>query len=376
MTPSFVDICAELNARAREVVERYCIADGAYTDAAGRYFCLSPLRTDRRVGSFCVNVTGSMVGRWVDFSTGEKGDMLDLVEHVEGQGKAHAVHIAKQLLGLVDLDEGRARAFAVRKARRDAELRAERERHAEQVDERRRWAQRLWLSAEPDITGTLVARYLQGRGIDLGQLPRQVNALRFHQSCTVKDHDPDTGEVIEGQRPAMLAGIIGRDGTHIGTHRTYLQAHPDGRVTKARQASPKKVLGQVMGASIRVWAGIGPRGGKPCQLGRVQPGAHVFIAEGIEDALSAAVLKPDARVLAAVSLQNMAAVELPDAVTRVTIIADNDNNNEQAAELLEKACQRHAAAGREVRIWRNTLGGKDLNDALTRAVRQGEADAA
>ncbi|MEM6623854.1 MAG: toprim domain-containing protein [Pseudomonadota bacterium] len=371
-TPSFREIVDDLNDQPQLVIDRYCSTDGAYTDHQDRFFCLNPMRNDRRVGSFYIWLGGSQVGRWFDFSTREHGDCLELIQQVDQVGKIHALQTAKQLLGIVEMDEARRQDLERRRAQRARRAEAERQRDEAARTQRENWAQRLWLSAEAEIRDTPVARYLLGRALDVSALPYPLGSLRYHPACKIKDHDPVTGEVIEGTCPAMLAAIVGRNGKHIGTHRTYLQVQPDGAVTKAAVSAPKKSLGAVNGGCIRLWSGFGPRGGKGPPLAQAPAGSAVFIAEGIEDGLSAAILKPQARVLVAVNLANMADVELPDAISQVTFIADNDDG-EQAKALFDRACRRHVAAGREVRIWRNPSGGKDLNDMLRKVLGAGHA---
>ena len=78
--------------------------------------------------------------------------------------------------------------------------------------------------------------------------------------------------------------------------------------------------------------------------------------------MSCVQVLPEARVLAAISLSNFGIV-LPPAITEVTLIADQDEGVEQQ-EALKRAIEAHAAAGRRVRVWKNSEGGKDLNDAL------------
>ena len=76
--------------------------------------------------------------------------------------------------------------------------------------------------------------------------------------------------------------------------------------------------------------------------------------------------RPGARVLAAISLGNLGAVKLPPNVSKVTLIADLDEGEEQRAAL-DRAIAAHHAAGRRVAVWKNQSGGKDLNDALRAA---------
>ncbi|MGB1390802.1 MAG: hypothetical protein ACPG61_18160, partial [Paracoccaceae bacterium] len=68
------------------------------------------------------------------------------------------------------------------------------------------------------------------------------------------------------------------------------------------------------------------------------------------------ILKPDARVLAAISLANLGAVELPPAVTAVTLIADLDDNDTARAQL-QRAVRQHQDKGRTVRLFQNRWGG-------------------
>ena len=161
----------------------------------------------------------------------------------------------------------------------------------------------------------------------------------------------------------MVAAVTNRRGMTVACHRTWLAIGPNGW-GKAAVPAPKKVLGDYAGAYIPIWKGRGPRGGKPPALHQAEPGQHVYIAEGIEDALSAVLLlEGEARVIAAISLSNLGRIELPPTVATVTLISDQDENA-AARDALDRAIGLHRAAGREVRIWRNAWGGKDLNDAL------------
>lgn len=356
---------------ARAVIETYAPpVPGSYTDK-GRYFTLNPGRVDRSVGSFVVHVEGAKAGRWNDFATGEFGDVLDLIRLNLGCSPAEAIREARRYLGLeheTPKDRRRreqaARAAAERRAQADRDRRAEQKRRAKQ-------AHALWLSGQERIGRTPVEGYLQTRGIDLRQLGRQPRALRFVPQCFYTHTDPETGEVLEGEFPAMVAAVTDGKGRTIACHRTYLAPDPARGVWgKAPVPKAKKVLGNYAGGSIHLWSGIGPRGGKAGPLSKAPEGSRVYIAEGIEDALSAAMLVPEARVLAAISLSNMGAVQLPDTVSAVTLIADQDDND-QAKAALERAIAAHQAAGRTVRIWQNRHGGKDLNDALRQAEGQG-----
>lgn len=357
------------------VVARYAPpAEGSY-EAFGKYYTLNPGRVDRRVGSFVITMSGARRGYWRDFAMGDDGhgDVLDLIKlslHCDNSG---ALREARSFLGLSTQDpadaarhaEAAKRAKAAREKAKSAD-RARAERRAKQ-------AQGIWLSGKAQLRGTPVEAYLRdARGIDLAELGRQPGALRYLPECHYYDEDPETGEVIEARLPAMGALICDHRGHAVALHRTYLAPGPDGRWGKAPVRAAKKVLGTYAGAAINIWRGIGPRGGKPASLPSCPPGSHVMIAEGIEDALSVVMLLPAARVIAAISLANLGSVRLPENVATVTLVADLDEND-TARKQLERAVAQHQKAGRAVRIFQNSWGGKDLNDAL-RAVRGREQE--
>jgi muconolactone delta-isomerase len=132
----------------------------------------------------------------------------------------------------------------------------------------------------------------------------------------------------------------------------------------------KKVFTDYTGGAIRLCGQLGPRGGH-VRLNDAPAGSRVFIAEGIENALSAIALRqmagmPPAFVVAAGAIFNMGVADLPDTITEVTLAADNDSG-QQARAQIEAAIATHQAKGRMVRVWRSDIEGEDLNDALQRA---------
>ena len=368
--PTFDEIVAALQAQFEKVAEHY--APGGHR-RNGKYWALNPGRADRRIGSFYIPLSGPYAGRWRDEATNEGGDMLDLIQLKLGCDRRTAVEEAKSFLGLAqETPEARKR-----RKEREAELERQRaEKDREEVERQKRKRQRahaVWLASHERIEGTPVAAYLAGRAIGLDRLGRIPRALRYAPKLRYYWMDPATGEVFEGEYPAMVAAIHGpaQPGVRpevIGVHRTYLE-QVDGRWGKARVPKPKLVMGQKQGGFIRLWTGIGPRGGKGAPLSRAPAGSRIYITEGIEDGLSVAVLKPDARVIAACDLGNIGAVRLPPAIRVVVIVADNDPDP-ALWDVVERAMARFAAEGRTVlEPWRNHYGGKDINDALIAATR-------
>lgn len=351
-------------------------AKGSYEDK-GKYYTLNPGRADRSVGSFVVYVSGRKAGKWEDFATGEHGDVFDLIGLRLGLAQmVDQLREARHFLGLATDSPAEARqrevALAAAQARRaEAEAQARRDQ-----DKASRRAEAMWLAAEPAIKGTPVDLYLQARGIDLAVIGHQPRALRYLAKCRYSFEDKSTGELIEFDGPAMVAAMTNLQGRTVAVHRTWLAIGPDGRWGKVKIPHPsqegqflpvKKVYAWGDGCAIRLSSGLGPKGGKGAPLNRCPPGTRVYIAEGIETALSARILRPEARVLAAYSLSNMGKVGLPPEVTEVVLITDHDLAEQAQAQLAE-AIEAHRRAGRLVRVWRSDRPKEDLNDALMRAL--------
>lgn len=377
--PSFTEIIAALQARPEDVARSYAPGGGP-VDGTGRYWTNNPARDNTSKSSFYVSTCGDYVGRWRDEVLGTHGDMLDLIEMVLGCDRKEALAEAKRFLGMVD------ETPEARKIRLQQEAKAWQRQETDAADaavkraQRGRDAQAMYLASQADLTGTPVAGYLAGRAIGLDRLGRTPNTLRYHPNLHYYYRDKKTGEVIQGDHPAMVAAIYSgwnEDGAppeFLGVHKTYLQQDEAGNWIKLRVPKAKLLWGNKKHGYIRIWTGTGPRGGKGVSLNKAPPGSRLYIAEGIEDALSMAVLNPSARVAAAIDLGNIQFMRLPPNISEVVIIADNDPDPQQMRPI-DQAVAAFEGQGRKVSLWRNEYGGKDLNDALMMARDEEEGEA-
>jgi len=183
--------------------------------------------------------------------------------------------------------------------------------------------------------GSLVATYLyECRGISL--LPPAV--LREHLQCPHR---------LGMRMRAMVAPVVDVAGTLTGVHMTFLDL--DGR----RKADlPKEYQRECRGVM---------RGGAVRLAEPDDPDRTLIIGEGIESTLAAMQLLelPGWAAIYAANLKNT--LELPEAVRRVIIAADNDPAGQNAAY---EARRRWMAEGRTVRVAMPSRTGTDFNDIL------------
>lgn len=296
--------------------------------------------------SLAVHLHGIRAGVWADFSSGEKGDSLDLVACcLYGGNRRDAMRWAENWLGLNTAD---SMAPIQRRPILEKVKTSELDKEAQQ---RRAKARRLWQETPAGIAHTPAENYLAGRGINLRQLGRAPGALRFAPAVWCAE--------VQKPLPAMLAAICGPNGKMVAVHRTWLQQSPSGIWIKADLQNPKKVLGSFAGGCIRLW-----RGASGAALGVAPEGDIAILAEGIETALSTAIACPEYRVLASVSLSNMAAVKLPDTIKEIIVAADNDAGNPAARKALTAAIHQFTEQGRTVRLAVPEIEHGDWNDVL------------
>ena len=298
-------IAAALGARAEEVCRRY-LPRGR---KQGRYWVAGDIRGARGRSLFVRLSPPGTPGKWTDASTGEHGDLLDLVRIASGAGSLRAA-----------LAE--ARAFLSQPPTAAS---------ADPDDyDRVRAARSLWQRCRA-IDSTHAEAYLRARAIHRCRFP----ALRFHPSLIYRD--------AGGARrlPALVAAVTGEGGAIEGVHRTWLDPQ---RPAKAALPRPRKALGRVHGLAVRF--------GEPST-------DTLLVGEGIETVLSIVTALPDAVAAAALSAGSLGAFSPPAGLRRLVIARDNDPEGERAAERLARRCARAGFAALIV-----VPDGGDFNDDL------------
>lgn len=240
---------------------------------------------------------GRKAGWWVDWAEPDssKGDVLTLVAAGACHGDlGEAVHWAKRWTGLETMDPEERRRI---ERQAESQRAKSRQTQATEAEDKRRRAHGHYLAARP-IAGSPGERYLAGRAIRLDALARPANALRFHPSLWNTE--------ANARLPAMVAAVSGPGHHFLTIHRTWLAIEP-GRVGKARLAKVKQVYGPSKGGYIPIQRGAS---GRPAKL--MPAGEWIAVTEGIEDALSVALAMPELRVWAALDLDHVADLPVPD----------------------------------------------------------------
>jgi hypothetical protein len=285
-----------------------------------------------------VVVRGAKTGVWANWGSDEqKGDPLELIRWAKCNGDRRAAW--RWALRWLGLDGGTPVSAGPAAPTRTAPEPSR--------EEARLAARARFRAGQGPVWATPAGRYLEHRGLgcELGPLP----ALRFaRRSWHSREH---------GQLPALLAAVIDPASSRfLALHCTYLR-QDGGGWRKALVGPAKKIFAPVKGGVIALIQGAS---GRP--LRTAPEGDRAVIGEGIENTLTAALLEPERRALAAVSVGNLKALKLPPAITDILLIIDRDGENGQVRALRAATLARWQDEGRQVTCLEPTPGYKDLNE--------------
>lgn len=320
--PSKAERDAEFRRAVDEAKERHNISDVAALDRKvrkaqrpGEFVALCAFHSER-TPSMRLN---DPKGTYFCFGCEATGDIVKYVRETRGLNFREALEwLGASNLPAVDL-AARARA-----AEEDA---AER---AAAIEE----ARAIWGRLAP-AAGTPAEVYARSRGIT-APLPA---SIRFGHVYAWRDRD--TGEVGP-DLPALVGGVVDVRGDLTGLQRIFLAK---GGRSKAAMRKPKKSLGRIRGAALR--------------LGPVAP--QIIICEGPEDGLSIAQELPGQSVWVSLGTGMMPEMALPDEVRSVVIAGQNDAPGRAVAQAASRAM---AERGLSVTTMFPDPRFKDWNDQL------------
>ncbi|OIQ93600.1 hypothetical protein GALL_244480 [mine drainage metagenome] len=311
------DLACRLAGQAKAVCRHYLSAG----HREGRYWLVGDVRNTPGRSMF-VRLTGpdsgkGAAGKWTDASTGEHGDLLDVIRHSRGLVDFHDVaEEARIFLSLPHPESEEPRRPTMPQAPSGS----------------REAARRLFAMVQT-IGGSVVETYLRNRGI---AALHGTGSLRFHPHCYYRPDDHSPTETW----PAMIAAVTDLDGKLTGAHRTWLA--PDGS-DKAPITTPRRAMGDLLGHAVRF--GV----------------AHDVMAagEGIETMLSLRCALPHLPMAAALSAAHLSALLFCPELRRLYIALDDDPAGDAAKVIL---VERAKTAGIEAIPLSPTLA--DFNDDL------------
>ncbi|MFT0890987.1 CHC2 zinc finger domain-containing protein [Pseudochelatococcus sp. G4_1912] len=367
-------------------------------EVAGRYVALRN-KGNRWVGPcpICSSNTSSRTAcrfeasadKWVCAVCCDGGDVIRLIECIEGRGFREAV---EALVGDAEPDPAEASRRAAERAKRK-EM-DERE-VAERREKERTRCRDIWRSGIACLPGSSAATYLQLRGLNVPD----TRSLRFVLEVPYFHPGPDGKARLIYSGPAMLAAIQDAICIFRGLHITWIDLdQPDGKALivdpeTGEQLPAKKVRGVKQGNAIRLISGC-------------ESPSRLVLGEGVETVLSPWTAMHRAghdlsqtafwssvdlgnlggraletvphpvetgrngaprRMPGPVPDMSVAGMAIPDSVTDIVLLGDGDSDRFLTGTTLRRAAQRFAAPGRTIRLaW--ARDGYDFNDMLRNAV--------
>ena len=279
-------------------------------------------------------------GQWQDFKSGEKGDLIGLTSYVKGGEKHDAYSYAAAYLGLkednrVALDQNLLKEKI--EAKQAETERLEQEKLAKgqaQVDK--------FVTLSQPIKGSLAERYLRDhRGIKTAELG---NDLRF---LPVSKKD-------QVYKPGLIALARNKDGKVTACQVTYLDPKTADKATDIKVN--KRTFGKISGSFVELQKGFDQD--------------KVYIAEGVETALSLKEAGIKGHIVAGLGVHNLDKAE--HLGKDIVIVGDNDGPNSPTQKRLDQMIQSYREKSVKVELVQPSQEGQDFNDVLresgTRAV--------
>ncbi|SNZ20933.1 DUF7146 domain-containing protein [Cohaesibacter gelatinilyticus] len=335
--------------------------------SGGNYTVKSPVRHDRRAGSFVVWLTGPAKGCFKDYADDSaKGDIIDLIALCKGMGKDRSAALAwaEDWLGWKKMSKADRAKYIKEIKKREKLEKAKDDRRQQYLIQQ---AQKTWNKTLP-IEGSLGEVYFKHRGIPLDEIRNRTDFCHFLPEAEywlLADYEFEGGKrkkVKAGPTfPAIVSRMDNIDGHLQALHYTFIAPDGCGKAPIEDQSKAKLMFPRTAGAAI--WMTRGKGNLNPDTMVARKLAAPGVIGEGIEDGLSVALGVPEARVLAAGSLPNLLTFPLHPCFNSFVLLKDNDWNKPEAQALFDRAFQRVKRAGYPVEVVSSNCG-KDMNDLL------------
>ena len=276
-------------------------------------------------GALTVNIRGPKAGMWRRWSANRGGnDLISLYMDTFKLKWKEAINELAERLGLVAQQNYKSREIQFKKVEKNKEIEKD-------LQERIKEAKKLYNKGVP-IAGTIAEKYLREyRGIT-GELP---NDFRFLKS----DFHLNTKKNV----PALVAPYRDKEGKMVGIVRIYL--NKDGSKYTDTFIDDQ---GRQKEATTKANRGISSHGRVVIQEAVIPK--VLWVAEGVETALSVAKAVPDQTVVASLAVGQIKNVPISSETQEVIICADNDPASSQSKESISQAVESFLSKGVRVFI--------------------------
>ena len=304
-------------------------------------------------GSLRFHISGPKEGKWDDFESGEKGNIFELVRREKNVDFRHAVSYVADALNLKVPSHGRTIS---QKQREEQEQKRAQLKEKQALEEAKDIASRLNGVSElqmksKSIEGTVAETYLRDvRGIQ-GQLAPD---LRFLPR--------GTAFMYGGERKTLQQDCFAAFGRDQGSRLRSVQLTKlteDGRRTLN---SESEKLNKIQ---------YGVSGGSFVTLQEGKDTGRVFIAEGLETALSIKEAHVTGTIVASLGIHNISNYQGPE--KEIILCTDNDEHkpHSKTHTVIEKTQEHFTAQGHSVTVIKPSHPGDDFNDVLKKQGIQG-----
>jgi ATP-dependent exoDNAse (exonuclease V) alpha subunit len=287
-------------------------------------------------GGLLVNIGGDKQGFWMNFESGEKGNLIQLVEREKNLPFKEALNELKErLLGRVDLH--RIPQATKSSAQQTLEKAKDRENRLHSVADLHQMSK--------SIQGTIAETFLRTeRKIETTQLSEDLRYIPKGTSFTYK------GEQRTTQHATLAAFGRNAEGQLQSVQLTKLNDQGTRALSREGEKLSKIQYGIAKGSFVTIQEGKGSD--------------RIFIAEGIETALSIKEASVTGKIVASMGIHNMA--NYKGSESQVIICADNDTHkpSSQTHKIIEDTKEHFRDQGKSAIKIEPLNAGQDFNDVL------------
>ena len=299
-------------------------------------------------GSFKIDINGPKAGRWIDFERDESGNIIKLISSQLGLGYKESIEYAAKFLGVPE--EERVVLFKQPEALKTTPI-EEAELNSDEVrlkEKKLAWVNSLYKKSIP-IIGTIGEKYLREHRNITEKLPESLRFIESLYETKTMQNLPALVSFAQNSKGKLAAAQV----TYLGpvTNNKAKLVYQDLKTNDQLVAANKRTHGLPSGSFVYLQKGSND---KP-----------IYIAEGVETALSVKEVGTQGTIVASLgihNIKNISKLGLPS--KELVICADNDGPDAGTNKTIEKAGKELIEQGYKVTVIKPREIGTDFNDLL------------